>query len=88
MADKRVVRIAVIVALAILALAGAIAMQLPDGDRDSPAVPRVAAGSGDWLDEELERCRALGPGDRPDKRCEAAWAESRRRFFGDYAKEK
>ncbi len=32
--------------------------------------------------EELARCRNLGEAGGADPRCHAAWAESRRRFFG------
>lgn len=43
----------------------------------SPAPPAAAAP--DPLARELDRCAALT---MPDAGCEAAWAESRRRFFG------
>lgn len=86
MADKRVLKIILAACVGGLVLAVVIATQAPSGGQESRAVPRRAAGGGDWLDDELERCRTLGPADRPDDRCEAAWAENRRRFFGDHAK--
>lgn len=85
MADKGAIKIVVILAVSTFAFAAVIVTQLPK-DQESRAAPHVAAGGDDWLEHELERCRTLGPGDRPDDRCEAAWAESRRRFFGDHAK--
>lgn len=36
----------------------------------------------DGLSAELRRCRAIGPADADEARCQAAWGESRRRFFG------
>ena len=39
-----------------------------------------AAGS-DPLTEELQRCQVLATQAKDDAACEAAWAESRRRFF-------
>jgi len=39
----------------------------------------------DNLSEELLRCRALGPQDTEDPRCEAVWETNRRRFFGSRA---
>lgn len=35
----------------------------------------------DPLVREIKRCEALGMAAEQDARCEAAWAESRRRFF-------
>ena len=40
--------------------------------------PAVAA---DPLTEELQRCQVLATQAKDDAACEAAWAESRRRFF-------
>ena len=37
--------------------------------------------SADPLTEELQRCRVLATQAKDDPTCEAAWAESRRRFF-------
>ncbi len=39
------------------------------------------AAASDPLTEELQRCQALATQARDDPACEAAWAESRRRFF-------
>jgi conjugative transfer region protein TrbK len=39
------------------------------------------AAASDPLTEELQRCQALATQAKDDAACEAAWAESRRRFF-------
>ena len=39
------------------------------------------AAASDPLTEELQRCQALATQAKDDTACEAAWAESRRRFF-------
>ena len=39
------------------------------------------AAASDPLTEELQRCQALATQAKDDPACEAAWAESRRRFF-------
>ncbi len=39
------------------------------------------AAASDQLTEELQRCQALATQAKDDVACEAAWAESRRRFF-------
>ena len=39
------------------------------------------APASDQLSEELQRCEALAMQAKDDAACEAAWAESRRRFF-------
>ncbi len=39
------------------------------------------AAASDQLTEELQRCQALATQAKDDAACEAAWAESRRRFF-------
>jgi len=53
-------------------------------DRDQ-AVPRpartVVLPLADPLVREMKRCEALGMAAEQDARCEAAWAENRRRFF-------
>lgn len=42
----------------------------------------VGPGAGsDPLTEELQRCQALAAQAKDDEACEAAWAESRHRFF-------
>ena len=45
----------------------------------SASTPRPAASE---ASADLVRCRALGEAGGADARCHAAWAESRRRFFG------
>jgi conjugative transfer region protein TrbK len=53
--------------------------------RDAPSrLPDRAASpatTSDPLSDELERCRLLASEAKDDADCEAAWAESRRRFF-------
>jgi conjugative transfer region protein TrbK len=39
------------------------------------------AATADPLTEELQRCQVLATQAKDDAGCEAAWAESRRRFF-------
>ena len=39
------------------------------------------AAASDPLTDELQRCQALATQAKDDAACEAAWAESRRRFF-------
>ena len=39
------------------------------------------AATSDPLTDELQRCQALATQAKDDAACEAAWAESRRRFF-------
>jgi len=43
--------------------------------------PAEAAATPDSLADDLERCRLLAEQAKDDPACEAAWAESRRRFF-------
>ena len=45
-----------------------------------PVTPSPAATI-DALSEELKRCQVLAAQAKDDAACEAAWAESRRRFF-------
>jgi conjugative transfer region protein TrbK len=49
-----------------------------------PAVPQAppVTAPDDPLSAELRRCSALGLQDASDPRCQAAWEENRRRFFG------
>ncbi len=41
----------------------------------------IVAPQTDPLAQEITRCEALGMATEQDARCEAAWAEIRRRFF-------
>ena len=43
--------------------------------------PAAASAPSDPLANELNRCQALAMAAKDDAPCEAAWAESRRRFF-------
>jgi conjugative transfer region protein TrbK len=45
------------------------------------SVPPSSFFGRDDLSAELRRCNLLGPKDADDPRCNAVWAESRRRFF-------
>ncbi len=50
--------------------------------RDVPRVPQASpATASPRLTEELRRCQALAAQATDDAACEAAWAESRRRFL-------
>lgn len=53
--------------------------------REAPSRPPTRAPSPaatiDPLSEELKRCQVLAAQAKDDAACEAAWAESRRRFF-------
>jgi conjugative transfer region protein TrbK len=80
-------------ALAWLAAAGAViaaAVVLAHRPATSVRAGRaVLGGSGlpkPGLAAELDRCVDLGAAAADDAACLAAWAENRRRFFGDAAK--
>jgi conjugative transfer region protein TrbK len=47
----------------------------------SPDHAASPAATSDPLSDELKRCRVLAAQAKDDADCEAAWAESRRRFF-------
>lgn len=53
--------------------------------RETPSRPREDAVSpgatSDPLSDELKRCQLIASEAKDDAACEAAWAESRRRFF-------
>ena len=51
-----------------------------DAGSARPQPPKIAAPA-DPLAGELRRCQALAMAAKDDAACEAAWAESRRRFF-------
>ena len=74
---------------AFVALIGAFIATLFAIDRrpptpDFPEAPAVSTP--DDLSADLRRCRALGPQDAEDRRCQAVWEENRRRFFGGPAR--
>ncbi len=73
---------------AIIALIGAFIATLGAINRESERqVPLDTPMTSipDDLSEELHRCRALGPQDAENPRCEAVWETNRRRFFGSRA---
>ena len=47
----------------------------------SPDHAASSAATSDPLSDELKRCQVLAGQAKDDADCEAAWAESRRRFF-------
>ena len=66
--------------IALIAAALAAAVQL-DRER-APERGATDQSADDPLRAELERCRTITPEDlATDAACQAAWAESRRRFF-------
>ncbi len=69
---------------AVALLAGAIVtavVALHDRGEDNKQPPAPAAEGNDPLVSELARCKALGIEAAKDANCQAAWAESRKRFF-------
>lgn len=58
---------------------GAAAMM---ASRSAPPPASVVRPTTNPAATELARCRTLGEAGGADPRCHAAWAESRRRFFG------
>jgi conjugative transfer region protein TrbK len=69
---------------AVALLAGAIVtavVTLHDRGEDNKQPPAPAAEGNDPLVSELARCKALGIEAANDASCQAAWAESRKRFF-------
>ncbi len=52
--------------------------EAPSRLRDHAASP---AATSDPLSDELKRCQLIASEAKDDAACEAAWAESRRRFF-------
>lgn len=70
----------VVIAVCALVAAALIASRvLPAPGADGPPNERPASA-------ELARCRALGADAGADPACHAAWADSRRRFFGEGAR--
>jgi conjugative transfer region protein TrbK len=69
-------------ASAVIAIAALAAAALAAG-----APPRRAPGPAAAVDpagrSALAHCRALGQAGGADPTCQAAWADQRRRFFGD-----
>jgi conjugative transfer region protein TrbK len=69
----------VIGAVALVAIIGVAAIQRSHGDVHEHMPLTITER--DPLAQELLKCRALSTKAADDKTCEAAWAESRRRFF-------
>ena len=65
------------VVLAVVAI-GAALLASRGAQPPMPETPRVSRGGSN----ELIRCRNLGEAAGADPACHAAWADSRRRFFG------
>ena len=77
---SRTAKIAGVAALAGLMMTVAIvAVVRPQQPAPPPPLALPAEEGRDRLARELERCATLT---MPDKDCETAWAEKRRRFFG------
>jgi conjugative transfer region protein TrbK len=66
-----------VVAIAVLATALHFRTQPRRAEPRAPDAPATA----DPLAEELLRCQLIADQAKDDAACEAAWAESRRRFF-------
>ncbi|MDR3514014.1 MAG: putative entry exclusion protein TrbK-alt [Caulobacteraceae bacterium] len=74
-------RAAAIAVLAVIAAAALAASSKPSAKSDpGPAAARPAPS--DRPDAAISGCGAIGPEDPGEPRCEAAWAQNRRRFFG------
>ncbi len=65
--------------VAIAIVAAALHFRTPSA-RIEPRPAEISAAS-DPLVEELKRCQLIADQAKDDPACEAAWAESRRRFF-------
>lgn len=63
--------------IAVCAIGAALLVSRSETVSTPSAAPAPRPASG-----ELARCRSLGEAGGADPRCQAAWAESRRRFFG------
>jgi conjugative transfer region protein TrbK len=72
-------------AAGVLVVAAAIAATAFHFGRDGTAPAARPGAAAAWpkdpLARELARCRTIGMAAKDDAGCEAAWAESRRRFF-------
>lgn len=69
----------ILIAIAIIAAA----IHFPRDPHQASAPSALPAGGADPLAAELARCQALSIAGKDDAGCEAAWAESRKRFFSD-----
>lgn len=74
-----VARALVFVLIAVAIVAAALHFRTPPR-RAEPLVANAPALS-DALADELRRCQRIADQAKDDAACEAAWAESRRRFF-------
>jgi len=59
------------------------AVHLSHHDARSRPSANLAPALGDRLARKLNLCETIGAAAQTDQTCEAAWAENRRRFFGD-----
>jgi conjugative transfer region protein TrbK len=59
----------------------AASLHFRTSERRVPGLHVSPTAASDPLTEELQRCQALATQAKDDPACEAAWAESRRRFF-------
>jgi len=59
----------------------AAALRFHHDDQRERGLPLAPAATSDPLSTELLRCQVLATQAKDDDACEAAWAESRRRFF-------
>jgi len=74
-------RVAAIAALVGVFVAALVTTHQRPASPVLPQAPSISAPD-EPLSAELRRCSALGPHDASDPRCQAAWEENRRRFFG------
>jgi conjugative transfer region protein TrbK len=70
--------------VAIGLVAGAITLEWRAHHTSPPAEKRLSAVPDDALTHNLVRCQSLGAKAENDQSCIAAWAENRKRFFGDH----
>lgn len=73
-------RLAIAVGLIVALVTVITAMALVDGRKTPPPKANRQASP---LQAELRRCSDLGEEALSDRRCRAAWDESRARFFGE-----
>jgi conjugative transfer region protein TrbK len=76
---KMLARTAAVALLAGAIFAAVVALHDRGEDTKQPSAP--ATEGNDPLISELARCKALGMEAAMDAGCQAAWAESRKRFF-------
>lgn len=82
MQPKSLARIGAVAFVAVALTATALQMRASPVPGPVVEVAPPANVPGDGLSAELARCQALGAAGATDEACLAAWADSRRRFFG------